>query len=55
MSSQPEEQTPPLTGDDRIDAALAALDLTGPVADHHQRLSAVHDVLGQVLNPDQRT
>lgn len=48
-SSVPDE--PPATGNPAIDAALADLDLSGPVAEHAEAFSAVHTVLQQVLNP----
>lgn len=43
---------PPRTGQPTIDAALESLaDLpTRPLAEHHERLAAVQDVLGGVLD-----
>ncbi|GAA0339753.1 MAG: hypothetical protein R2703_06240 [Micropruina glycogenica] len=48
-SSAPEQ--PPVTGHRAIDEALIALDLSGPVGEHAERVQAVHTVLQQVLNP----
>lgn len=46
--------TPPQTGVAEIDQALAQLNLTGPVSEHHHQLSAAVEVLQQVLrNPVQ--
>ncbi|MFT3861412.1 hypothetical protein [Micropruina sp.] len=50
MSSSAPEQ-PPVTGHPTIDAALASLDLTGPVSAHAEAVSTVHAALQQVLNP----
>ncbi|MFT4108997.1 hypothetical protein [Propionicimonas sp.] len=40
---------PPVTGVPEIDAALAAVRLDGPVAEHHAELSAAVEVLQQAL------
>ena len=42
---------PPGTGHPAIDAALAGLDLSGPVAEHAELIQQVHQVLQDVLNP----
>lgn len=42
---------PPVTGHPDVDAALAALDLSGPVDDHAAALAAAHEALQRVLNP----
>ena len=54
MTEEPREATPapPVTGNPEIDAALAAVDLSGPVADHHEQLSRAHEVLQRTLNAD---
>jgi len=49
--SSPVPDEPPGTGHPAIDAALAALDLSGPAAGHAEAFSAVHAVLQNVLNP----
>ena len=49
--SSPVPDEPPSTGHPAIDAALAALDLSGPAAGHAEAFSAVHAVLQDVLNP----
>lgn len=41
----------PVTGHPQIDAALAELELDDDVHSHHDRLSAVLDVVQQALNP----
>lgn len=40
-----------MTGHPAIDEALAALDLSGPVAEHATGVQQAHAVLQQVLNP----
>jgi hypothetical protein len=40
---------PPSTGIDLLDEALATVDLSGPVAEHPQQLTAAVDVLQQLL------
>jgi len=52
-TSVPDE--PPATGNPAIDAALADLDLGGPVAEHAEAFAQVHAVLQQVLNPSPET
>lgn len=54
VTEEPREATPapPVTGNPEIDAALAAVDLSGPVADHHEQLSRAHEVLQRTLNAD---
>lgn len=42
---------PPVTGHPRVDAALAELDLSGPVEQHADEIQRVHQVLQDVLNP----
>ncbi len=60
MSDAPDEATEaaaeappslPVTGHPQIDAALGALELDDDVHTHHDRLSAVLDVVQQALNP----
>lgn len=50
MSEYSADETPPHTGLDVIDRALAALDLSGDVAGHPGALASVQDVLQAVLN-----
>jgi len=47
--------TIPVTGQPAVDHALAALQglESEPLADHHDRLAAVHEDLHAALNPDQ--
>ena len=52
MTSRPSEPDQPATGHPAIDEALASLDLSGPVTTHADALSAGHEVLQQVLNPN---
>lgn len=49
VTETPERPAPPTTGVPEIDAALAAVTLDGPVAEHHQQLSAAVEVLQQAL------
>jgi hypothetical protein len=49
-----EPATPPTTGVPDIDAALTQVNLDGPVADHHQQLSAAVEALQQALRAPQQ-
>jgi hypothetical protein len=40
---------PPVTGVPEIDEALAAVQLDGPVGEHHQQLAAAVETLQQAL------
>ncbi len=51
MTSLDQPAQPPATGHPAIDAALAALDVSGPVGDHADGFQRVHAVLQEVLNP----
>lgn len=44
------DSEPPVTGVPAIDEALAAVDLTGAVADHHEVLGRALDALQRALN-----
>lgn len=43
-------QAPPTTGHPQLDEALAALDLSRPVAEHPEQYAALLDALQRVLN-----
>ena len=47
---QTPDQEPPVTGVAAIDEALAQIDLTGPVADHHEQLGRALEALQRALN-----
>jgi len=49
-----EPATPPTTGVPDIDAALTQVYLDGPVADHHQQLSAAVEALQRALRTPQQ-
>jgi hypothetical protein len=49
-----EPAAPPTTGIPEIDDALARVNLDGPVADHHQQLSAAVEALQQALRTPQQ-
>lgn len=52
MTERPEPTPPPTTGVEQIDRAVAAVDLSGPVAGHHEQLARAHEVLQRVLDAD---
>ena len=49
-----EPSQPPTTGVSDIDEALARVRLDGPVADHHQQLSAAVEALQRALRTPQQ-
>jgi len=54
MSDVTESPKPPTTGVPDIDEALAQVNLDGPVADHHQQLSAAVEALQRALSTPQQ-
>ncbi|MBK8459333.1 MAG: hypothetical protein WAS07_06745 [Micropruina sp.] len=50
MSDNQAPSTPPHTGIEAVDEALAGLDLSGPVAGHPALLAQAQDVLHAVLS-----
>ena len=54
MAAVTEPAPPPTTGVPDIDTALAEVDLDGPVADHHQQLSAAVEALQRAMRTPQQ-
>ena len=54
MATVTEPSQPPITGVPEIDEALAQVRLDGPVADHHQQLSAAVETLQRALRTPQQ-
>ena len=54
MAAVTEPSQPPTTGVPEIDEALAQVRLDGPVADHHQQLSAAVEALQRALRTPQQ-
>jgi hypothetical protein len=54
MTAVTEPETPPRTGVPDIDAALAEIQLDGPVAEHHAQLSVAVEALQRALRDPQR-
>lgn len=54
MAAVTQTSQPPTTGVPEIDEALAQVDLDGPVADHHQQLSAAVEALQRALRTPQQ-
>jgi hypothetical protein len=54
MGSVTQPSQPPTTGVPDIDEALAKVNLDGPVADHHQQLSAAVEALQRALRTPQQ-